>query len=188
MASLGLALLDGLLDVLNEEVLVLIARDTGKRLVLAVLELPGPGQESESSTSETGVVAKRSNTATVLIFEELKIKKGAVTPGKTTKNGVPAALVLVAVGELNVSVLQGEVLLGQLLETNDDVVTRNVGPRSSRDERSTSALVLGVREDAQRRPLDIDGVASIDELLRNGRRDGRTVLEGLGLGPDVKDI
>ena len=88
MASLGLALLDGLLDVLNEEVLVLIARDTGKRLVLAVLELPCPGQEGESGTGETGVVAKRSNTATVLIFEELKIKKGAVTPGKTTKNGV----------------------------------------------------------------------------------------------------
>ena len=107
VASLGLALLDGLLDVLNEEVLVLIARDTGKGLVLAVLELPGPGQESESSTSETGVVAKRSNAATVLIFVELKVKEGAVTPGKTTKNGVPAALVLVAVGELNVSVLQG---------------------------------------------------------------------------------
>jgi hypothetical protein len=188
VASLGLALLDGLLDVLNEEVLVLIARDTGQRLVLAVLELPCPGQESESSTGETGVVAKRSNTATVFIFEELKVKESAVTPGETTENGVPAALVLVAVGELNVSVLQGEVLLGQLLETNDDVVTGNVGPRSSRDERSTSTLVLGVREDAQRRSLDIDRVASIDELLRNRRRDGRTVLEGLGLGPDVKDI
>lgn len=188
VASLGLALLDGLLHVLNEEVLVLIARDTGKRLVLAVLELPCPGQESESSTSETGVVAERSNATTVFIFKELQIKESAVTPGETTKNGIPAALVLVAVGELNVSVLQGEVLLGQLLEANDDVVTGDVGPRSSRDERSTSALVLGVREDAQRRSLDIDGVASIDELLRNRRRDGRTVLEGLGLGPDVEDI
>jgi hypothetical protein len=188
VTCLGLALLNSLLHVLNEEVLVLVARDTGQRLVLAVLELPCPGQESERSTSETGVVAKRSNTATVFIFEELKVKESAVTPGETTKNGVPAALVLVAVGELDVSVLQGEVLLGQLLETNDDVVTRNVGPRSSRDERSTSTLVLGVREDAQRRSLDIDRVASIDELLRNRRRDGRTVLEGLGLGPDVKDI
>jgi hypothetical protein len=90
--------------------------------------------------------------------------------------------------ELDVGVLQGEVLLGELLEANDDVVLGNVGPRSSRDERSSSALVLGVREDAQRRTLDIDRVASIDKLLRNRRRNGRTVLEGLGLGPDVKDI
>jgi hypothetical protein len=188
VAGLSLALLDGLLDVLNEEVLVLIARDAGERLVLAVLELPCPGQESESSTSETGVVAECSDTATVLIFKELKIEESAIALVKTTENGVPAALVLVAVCELNVGVLQGEVLLRQLLETNDDVVTRNVGPRSSRDERGTSALVLGVWEDAQRRSLDIDGVASIDELLRNRRRDGRTVLEGLGLGSDVKDI
>jgi hypothetical protein len=188
VASLGLALLDGLLDILNEEMLVFIARDTGERLVLAVLELPGPGQESESSTGETGVVTKRSNAATVLVLEELKVEKSAVALIKTTKNGVPATLVLVAVCELNVSVLQGEVLFGELLEANDDVVLRNFGPRSSRDKRSTSALVLGVREDAQRRTLDIDRVASIDELLRNRRRDGRTVLEGLGLGPDVKDI
>jgi hypothetical protein len=188
VARLGLALLDGLLDVFNEEVLVLIARDAGERLVLAVLELPGPGQESESSASETGVVAKRSNTATVLIFEELEVEESTIALVETTENGVPTALVLVAVCELDVGVLQGEVLLGQLLEANDDVILRNVGPRSSRDERSSSALVLGVREDAQRRTLDVDRVASIDELLRNRRRDGRTVLEGLGLGPDVEDI
>ena len=188
VAGLGLALLDSLLDVFNEEVLVFVARDTGKRLVLAVLELPCPSQESESSTSETGVVAKRSNTPTVLIFKELKVEKSAVSLVETTENGIPATLVLVAVCELDMSVLQGEVLLGELLEANDDVVLGNVGPRSSRDERSTSALVLGVREDAQRRTLDIDRVASINELLRNRRRNGRTVLEGLGLGPDVKDI
>ena len=86
------------------------------------------------------------------------------------------------------SVLQREVLLRQFLKTNDNVITGSLRPRTSRDKRCTSTLVLRVREDAQRRTLDIDGVASIDELLRNGRRDGRTVLEGLGLGPDVKDI
>lgn len=188
VAGLGLALLDGLLDVLNEEVLVFIARDTGERLVLAVLELPCPGQESESSTGETGVVAKRSNTTTILVLKKLEIKESAVASGETAENGVPATLVLVAVGELDVGVLQWEVLLGQLLEANDNVITGDVGPRSGRDESGTSTLVLGVREDAQRRPLDIDCVASIDELLRNRRRDGRTVLEGLGLGPDVKDV
>jgi len=128
VAGLGLALLDSLLDIVNEEVLILIAGDTGQRLVLAVLELPGPGQEGESSTGETGVVAERSDTATVLVFEEFKVKECAIALVKTTENSVPAALVLVAMGELDVSVLQGEVLLGQFLETNDDVVTGNIGP------------------------------------------------------------
>lgn len=96
MASLGLALLDGLLDVLNEEVLVLIARDTGKRLVLAVLELPCPGKESEGSASETSVVAECCNTASVLVLEELKVEKSSLALGETAEDGVPTALVLVA--------------------------------------------------------------------------------------------
>ena len=96
VASLGLALLDGLLDVLNEEVLVLIARDTGKRLVLAVLELPGPREESEGGTSEASVVAECCNTASVLVLEELKVEKSSLALGETAEDGVPTALVLVA--------------------------------------------------------------------------------------------
>ena len=56
VAGLGLALLDGLLDVGNQKILVLIAGDARKRLVLAVSELPGPGAESQGGTSETGVL------------------------------------------------------------------------------------------------------------------------------------
>lgn len=85
------------------------------------------------------------------------------------------------------SVLEREVLLGQFLETDDNVIRRNLSPRTSRDERCTSAFVLGIWEDAQWRPLDIDGVAGIDELLSNRRRDSRTVLKRLGLRSDVKD-
>ena len=96
MASLGLALLDGLLDVLNEEVLVLIARDTGKRLVLAVLELPGPGQKCEGGTSEASVVAECCNTASVLVLEELEVKEGSLALGEAAEDGVPTTLVLVA--------------------------------------------------------------------------------------------
>ena len=56
VTGLGLTLLDSLLDVGNQEVLVFIAGDARKRLVLAVGELPGPGAESQSGTSETGVL------------------------------------------------------------------------------------------------------------------------------------
>jgi hypothetical protein len=96
MAGLCLAFLDGLLDILDKEVLVLVAGDTGKRLVLAVLELPGPGQERKGSASETGVVAECCNTAAVLILEELKVKEGALALGKTAEDGVPATLALIA--------------------------------------------------------------------------------------------
>lgn len=56
VAGLGLALLDSLLHVVDEEVLVLVAGNARERLVLAVLELMGPGQESESGTGETSVL------------------------------------------------------------------------------------------------------------------------------------
>jgi hypothetical protein len=48
--------------------LVLVAGDTRERLVLAVLELPGPGKESEGGTREASVVAECCNTASVLVL------------------------------------------------------------------------------------------------------------------------
>ena len=96
VASLGLALFDGFLDIVDEEVLVLVAGDGRKRLLLAVLELPGPSQESESGTSEASVVAECCNTAAVLILEELKVEKGSVAPGETAEDSVPSTLALIA--------------------------------------------------------------------------------------------
>lgn len=96
VAGLCLAFLDGLLHIVDEEVLVLIARDTGKRLVLAVLELPGPGKESEGSASKASVVAECCNTASVLVLEELKVKEGSLALGEAAEDGVPTTLVLVA--------------------------------------------------------------------------------------------
>lgn len=96
VAGLCLAFLDGLLHIVDEEVLVLVAGDAGKRLVLAVLELPGPGQECESGTSETSVVAECCNTASVLVLEELKVEKSSLALGEAAEDGVPTTLVLVA--------------------------------------------------------------------------------------------
>ena len=96
MAGLSLALLDGLLHIIDEQVLVLVAGDTGKRLVLAVLELPGPCEECESGTGEASVVAECCNTASVLVLEELKVKKSSLALGEAAKDSVPTTLVLVA--------------------------------------------------------------------------------------------
>jgi hypothetical protein len=96
VAGLCLAFLDGLLDVLDKEVFVLVAGDTGKGLVLAVLELPGPSQECKGGASETGVVAECCDTAAILILEELEIEKRTLALGETTEDGVPATLALVA--------------------------------------------------------------------------------------------
>jgi hypothetical protein len=96
VTGLSLAFLDGLLHIVDEEVLVLVAGDTGKRLVLAVLELPCPGKESKGSTSEAGVVTEGCDTASVLVFKEFEVKKSALALGEAAKDGVPATLVLVA--------------------------------------------------------------------------------------------
>lgn len=96
VAGLSLAFLDGLLHIVDEEVLVLVAGDAGKGLVLAVLELPGPGEECESGASETSVVAECCNTASVLVLEELKVEKSSLALGEAAKDSVPTTLVLVA--------------------------------------------------------------------------------------------
>ena len=96
VASLCLALLDGLLHIIDEQVLVLVARDTGERLVLAVLELPGPGKESERGAGEASVVAECCNTASGLVLEEFKVKESSLALGKAAEDGVPSTLVLVA--------------------------------------------------------------------------------------------
>jgi hypothetical protein len=96
VAGLSLAFLDGLLHIIDEEVLVLVAGDAGKRLVLAVLELPGPCEECESGTGEASVVAECCNTASILVLEELKVKKSSLALGEAAKDSVPTTLVLVA--------------------------------------------------------------------------------------------
>lgn len=96
VAGLSLAFLDGLLDIVNEEVLVLVAGDAGERRVLAVLKLPCPGEECKGGTSEAGVVAECCDTASVLVLEELKIKKLSLALGETAEDSVPTTLVLVA--------------------------------------------------------------------------------------------
>jgi len=96
VAGLCLTFLDSLLHIIDEEVLILVAGDTRKRLVLAILELPGPGQECKGSASKAGVVAERCDTASVLVLKELEVEKSSLALGEAAEDSVPATLVLVA--------------------------------------------------------------------------------------------
>ena len=74
------------------------------------------------------MVAKRSNTPSANL-QELKVIQGTTAARESGENLLPSALVLVAVSELDVSVLEGEGRrLGELLEANDDCVLRRVRP------------------------------------------------------------
>ena len=84
--------------------------------------------------------------------------------------------------------IQREILLRKFLQPNNDMLTGSIHPRTRRHERSARALVLGVVEDTQGRPLDVDGVAAfVHEFAGNGGRDGGAVLERFRLAADVED-
>ena len=110
-------------------------------------ELPRPSHERERSTSEPSMVAKCRYSPSVLVFKELKIKQSAIAVMKAAEDGVPTALALVAfflsvsgrpdrlpVGliltmcELNMSVLEWEVFLWKLLQSDDDVISWSLCP------------------------------------------------------------
>lgn len=103
-ACLRRALRDGLLDIGNERGLVGVGGDAWEGL--GVGELPGPVLEGESSTGETGVEAVGGDAAAALVNEEFEVEERAVAAGEAGEDGFPPALVLVAVGELDVDVLQ----------------------------------------------------------------------------------
>ena len=84
--------------------------------------------DGQRGTSKAGVVAKGGNTPTRLVMQELEVVEGAAAAGEAGKDLLPAALLLVAVGKVYHGVLERPVLLGQLLQADDDVVARRLGP------------------------------------------------------------
>lgn len=83
--------------------------------------------------------------------------------------------------------LQWKVLLGQLLQANNDVLLWYFSPAFRWHKGCTSALVFAVVENAQRGSFDVDSISCFDELLRDCRCDCRTMLKRLGLRADVQD-
>jgi len=133
-----LASLDGLRNGLDQEVLVGIGNFTRQSLTIRVSQLPSPVLNSQGSTSVTSREAKGSHTAANIISEELQVEQEAISARPPAQHTFPATLLLVAVGESDVDVLEREVILGEFLQTqNDGVLGRILDPRSFLDETGT---------------------------------------------------
>lgn len=77
-----------------------------------------------------------SNSASGIISQEFQVEQCALAPRPTAKDLLPAALLLEAVCESDVDVLQREVILRQLLETqNDGILRRILNPGALLDQR-----------------------------------------------------
>jgi hypothetical protein len=133
------SLRDSLLDVRDQSILVRVRRNTAK-LNIRVQLLVSPNLDSESGTGKSSVVSEGGNTTSGLILEELQVVKSSVTVGETGQDIGPTSLVLVAVCELDVGVDKGEGVLGELLQSEDDVVGGGAGPGSFGEEGASDAM------------------------------------------------
>jgi len=69
--------------------------------------LPCPCLKSEGCTCKACVVSESSNTSTSVVDEEFEIKEGTTAAGEAGEDLFPAALLLIAMCELDVDVLEG---------------------------------------------------------------------------------
>lgn len=119
------------------------------------------------------MVAKRSNASAGCVLEKLEVVECASTTRKPCQDLFPPPLLLVAMGKVDESVLEGELFIWQLLQPNDDAVCRRRLVGALVDQCCTSLLKLLVFEDAGivgvcRTALDEYWVAGIEQLLDCG--------------------
>lgn len=100
---------------------------------------------------------------------------------------MPDVAKLTAVSELNMNVLEREILLLQLLQANNDVLLGSIDPAVLRHQSGASLLKLLIVENSLGGALDVDDVASLDELGGGGGGERRPVLEMLGLAAEVEN-
>ena len=93
-----------------------------------------PDLEAESCTSKASVVSECGDSAPALILKEFQIEEGSPSAGEAAEDSLPAALVLEDMQEGDVCVLEGEVLIGELFEPEDDVVGWGTDPGAFWDE------------------------------------------------------
>jgi len=73
-------------------------------------ELPCPCLESKSCSSKSGMVTKSCNPSVLLVGEEFEVKKGSPTTREARENLLPSTLLLVAMCELDMRVLKGDLV------------------------------------------------------------------------------
>lgn len=102
-------------------------------------QLPGPVLDGQRRASVASRETESSDTTANLISQELQVQQETLAAGPAAENTLPTTLLLVAVGESDVDVLEGELLLGELLQTQDDGVLGGIGdPGALSNERSTN--------------------------------------------------
>lgn len=101
-------------------------------------QLPGPVLDGQRRTSVASRETESSDTAANLIGQEFQIQQETLAAGPAAQNALPTTLLLVAVGESDVDVFEGEFLLGELLQTENDSVLGGIGdPGAFGNERGT---------------------------------------------------
>lgn len=148
----ALGVLNCLTALVDHGSLVGVGLEALEDTLASVLLLGGVGEASGGSTSKASVETEGSDTALGLgVLEELEVVESALALGEATENVVPASLLLVAVGELDVGVRKGFAKcqpittfgesdirkdapqhsrrLGELLQADDGDLNRGLGPR-----------------------------------------------------------
>jgi hypothetical protein len=70
-----------------------------------VCKLPSPGLKRKSCTGKAGVVSEGCDTAYV-VDEKFEVKEGSTAARESREDGLPSGLVLVAMCELDVNMLE----------------------------------------------------------------------------------
>ena len=72
-------------------------------------QLPGPVLQGEGGTAEAGGVSEGGDaTSGGGVLQKLEVEEGTATAGEAGQDGLPPALLLIAMGKLNMDVLEGD--------------------------------------------------------------------------------
>jgi hypothetical protein len=117
-----------------------------------VRQLPSPVLDGQCGTRITSRISEGSDSPSGIVREELKIEKSTTTTGPAAQNLLPTTLLLVTMRKGDMNMLKGEVILGELLETQDEGVLGGIlHPRAFFDQLSSDLCDRDIRESSAER-------------------------------------
>jgi hypothetical protein len=87
-----------------------------------------PNLYAQRGTGKSSMVSERRDSASSVVLKKLKVEESTIAGGEAGEDLIPTSLVLVAVRELDVGVLEREGVFGKLLEAKNDVIGGGFGP------------------------------------------------------------